>query len=215
MLGREGDAAARQLDILRRQCGGERHDRWRRACGEGPQAHPRRPNSKDIFRNRKASCHEHHHWRNPACPGRFEPLWPGRSQFRTFPKARGLTSRSAETVARLLQDGRCDLWRQYRLWQTGQDADRGGGSVEAADQHRAHRMRRALARRWTRALCGSSCCSSSMPCRRVHRAFRWRRLETLAALLNADVLPVIPGQGSVGASGDLAPLAHLEPGADR
>ncbi|MGB8314535.1 MAG: aromatic amino acid lyase, partial [Aestuariivirga sp.] len=34
-------------------------------------------------------------------------------------------------------------------------------------------------------------------------------METLAALLNADVLPVIPSQGSVGASGDLAPLAHL------
>jgi histidine ammonia-lyase len=34
-------------------------------------------------------------------------------------------------------------------------------------------------------------------------------LETLAALINADILPVIPGQGSVGASGDLAPLAHL------
>jgi histidine ammonia-lyase len=31
----------------------------------------------------------------------------------------------------------------------------------------------------------------------------------LQALLNADVLPVIPSQGSVGASGDLAPLAHL------
>jgi len=34
-------------------------------------------------------------------------------------------------------------------------------------------------------------------------------LAALAALINADVLPVIPGQGSVGASGDLAPLAHL------
>jgi histidine ammonia-lyase len=34
-------------------------------------------------------------------------------------------------------------------------------------------------------------------------------MEALAALINADVLPVIPGQGSVGASGDLAPLAHL------
>ena len=34
-------------------------------------------------------------------------------------------------------------------------------------------------------------------------------MEALAALLNAEVLPVIPGQGSVGASGDLAPLAHL------
>ncbi len=34
-------------------------------------------------------------------------------------------------------------------------------------------------------------------------------LEALVALLNADVHPVIPSQGSVGASGDLAPLAHL------
>jgi histidine ammonia-lyase len=34
-------------------------------------------------------------------------------------------------------------------------------------------------------------------------------IEALLALYNADVLPVIPAQGSVGASGDLAPLAHL------
>jgi histidine ammonia-lyase len=34
-------------------------------------------------------------------------------------------------------------------------------------------------------------------------------IEALLALLNADVLPVVPEKGSVGASGDLAPLAHL------
>jgi histidine ammonia-lyase len=34
-------------------------------------------------------------------------------------------------------------------------------------------------------------------------------METLTGLLNQDIVPVIPGQGSVGASGDLAPLAHL------
>lgn len=34
-------------------------------------------------------------------------------------------------------------------------------------------------------------------------------VDTLLAMLNADVLPLIPGRGSVGASGDLAPLAHL------
>src|SRR5918993_4418007 len=34
-------------------------------------------------------------------------------------------------------------------------------------------------------------------------------LELLIAMLNAGVHPVIPSQGSVGASGDLAPLAHL------
>jgi len=34
-------------------------------------------------------------------------------------------------------------------------------------------------------------------------------VETLCQMLNANVHPVIPSQGSVGASGDLAPLAHL------
>ncbi|MDJ0896013.1 MAG: histidine ammonia-lyase [Alphaproteobacteria bacterium] len=44
---------------------------------------------------------------------------------------------------------------------------------------------------------------------RGHSGVRPALLDALAALLNADVLPVIPAQGSVGASGDLAPLAHL------
>jgi histidine ammonia-lyase len=34
-------------------------------------------------------------------------------------------------------------------------------------------------------------------------------LETLVAMLNHQVHPVVPARGSVGASGDLAPLAHL------
>src|SRR5262249_45266845 len=34
-------------------------------------------------------------------------------------------------------------------------------------------------------------------------------LEALIALLNAGVHPLVPSRGSVGASGDLAPLAHL------
>src|SRR6266436_4707799 len=34
-------------------------------------------------------------------------------------------------------------------------------------------------------------------------------VETLCAMLNTRVHPVIPSQGSVGASGDLEPLAHL------
>ena len=34
-------------------------------------------------------------------------------------------------------------------------------------------------------------------------------VEALLAMLNKRVHPVIPEQGSVGASGDLAPLAHL------
>ncbi|MDH3743956.1 MAG: histidine ammonia-lyase [Acidobacteriota bacterium] len=34
-------------------------------------------------------------------------------------------------------------------------------------------------------------------------------IERLLVMLNEDVLPVVPSRGSVGASGDLAPLAHL------
>jgi len=33
-------------------------------------------------------------------------------------------------------------------------------------------------------------------------------VETLAAMINKGVIPVIPSQGSIGASGDLIPLAH-------
>src|SRR5881394_2786248 len=34
-------------------------------------------------------------------------------------------------------------------------------------------------------------------------------VDALLALLNAEVYPCIPSKGSVGASGDLAPLAHM------
>ncbi len=34
-------------------------------------------------------------------------------------------------------------------------------------------------------------------------------VETLIAMINADIVPIVPSRGSVGASGDLAPLAHL------
>lgn len=38
---------------------------------------------------------------------------------------------------------------------------------------------------------------------------RWEYVELLEAMLARGVTPVIPAQGSVGASGDLAPLAHM------
>ncbi|HRM93388.1 MAG TPA: histidine ammonia-lyase [Alicycliphilus sp.] len=44
---------------------------------------------------------------------------------------------------------------------------------------------------------------------RGHSGVRPALVDALLALANADVLPVIPAKGSVGASGDLAPLAHL------
>jgi histidine ammonia-lyase len=38
---------------------------------------------------------------------------------------------------------------------------------------------------------------------------RLETLDTIAAMLDRGVIPVVPSQGSVGASGDLAPLAHM------
>jgi histidine ammonia-lyase len=44
---------------------------------------------------------------------------------------------------------------------------------------------------------------------KAHSGIRPEAIQLLADCLNRDVLPVIPSQGSVGASGDLAPLAHM------
>ncbi len=38
---------------------------------------------------------------------------------------------------------------------------------------------------------------------------RWRVITLLQSMLEKGVIPLIPAQGSVGASGDLAPLAHM------
>ncbi|MBL8590083.1 MAG: histidine ammonia-lyase [Methylobacteriaceae bacterium] len=42
-----------------------------------------------------------------------------------------------------------------------------------------------------------------------HSGVALRTLDALSAMLARDVIPVVPAQGSVGASGDLAPLAHM------
>ena len=38
---------------------------------------------------------------------------------------------------------------------------------------------------------------------------RWNVVALLRDFINHDILPVIPSKGSVGASGDLAPLSHM------
>ncbi|HEX4381291.1 MAG TPA: aromatic amino acid lyase, partial [Candidatus Acidoferrum sp.] len=42
-----------------------------------------------------------------------------------------------------------------------------------------------------------------------HSGIRAVVIDTLCEMLNRGVTPMVPSQGSVGASGDLAPLAHL------
>lgn len=42
-----------------------------------------------------------------------------------------------------------------------------------------------------------------------HSGIRLSTMELLMAMINNNIIPVIPSQGSVGSSGDLAPLSHL------
>src|SRR6266478_9914314 len=42
-----------------------------------------------------------------------------------------------------------------------------------------------------------------------HSGVRGAVIDTICEMLNRGVTPMVPSQGSVGASGDLAPLAHL------
>lgn len=42
-----------------------------------------------------------------------------------------------------------------------------------------------------------------------HSGIRLETLELLIEMINNNIIPVIPSQGSVGSSGDLAPLSHL------
>ena len=44
---------------------------------------------------------------------------------------------------------------------------------------------------------------------RGHSGIRVSTLQAQAAMLNAGIVPLVPQKGSVGASGDLAPLSHL------
>jgi len=44
---------------------------------------------------------------------------------------------------------------------------------------------------------------------KAHSGIRTEPIRLLADCLNRNIVPVIPSQGSVGASGDLAPLAHM------
>ena len=42
-----------------------------------------------------------------------------------------------------------------------------------------------------------------------HSGIRLKVIERMLYFLDNDLIPVVPEQGSVGASGDLAPLSHL------
>src|SRR5205823_3308501 len=86
---------------------------------------------------------------------------------------------------RIVLDGRSLTLEQVAL------AAAGGARIEIAQAARALMILRA------NVLAGG------------YSGIRESTLDLLVSLIERDVLPIIPEKGSVGASGDLAPLAHL------
>ncbi|MFN4143231.1 histidine ammonia-lyase [Aestuariivirga sp.] len=123
-------------------------------------------------------------------------------------RARGLIARSAETVARLLATGEAiygvntGFGKLAKTRIPAQDLDR--LQVNIVRSHAAG-VGEPLSQGVTRLILLLKLNALSQGASGISPA----AMQALAALINADVLPVIPGQGSVGASGDLAPLAHM------
>ena len=80
-----------------------------------------------------------------------------------------------------------------------------GAAAAPAAQPRVRRRRAVSAPR----SCARRCCCARTRSRRATRARAIETVELLIECLNRGVLPRVPARGSVGASGDLAPLAHL------
>src|SRR5690625_6479040 len=141
----------------------------------------------------------------------FEELHAYWRQARTVeldPEARPAIVAAAETVARIVEEGR----RVYGI-------STGFGSLakRSIPKEQVAELQRRLVRSHQAGV------GEPLPARvvrlimllklgslgRGHSGIRLETLDLLLAMLNADLLPVIPAQGSVGASGDLAPLAAL------
>ena len=45
-----------------------------------------------------------------------------------------------------------------------------------------------------------------------HSGIRWNTIATLVKMIQSRISPVVPRIGSLGASGDLAPLSHMSLG---
>ena len=104
---------------------------------------------------------------------------------------------------------RAHLRRQHRLRPVRLAVDPGGADRGAPAAAAAQpRVRRRRARTRTRSSAPRCCCARTRS-RRATRARGRRPSSCCSSASNRGVLPVVPSRGSVGASGDLAPLAHL------
>ena len=130
-------------------------------------------------------------------------------------RAGGARRRGAAAAARLARRrrggarlGGRGLRRQHGLRQAQEPAHRGRRPRGPAAPTCCAATPRAWARRCPPTRCGRWGCCAPSRWPSGSRACARRSVDSLLALLNERVHPVVPEQGSVGASGDLAPLAH-------
>jgi histidine ammonia-lyase len=135
-------------------------------------------------------------------------IWAEPATFALDPAAKPAVDAAAAVVARVIAEGR-----------TVYGVNTGFGLLARTriDNARLSELQRALVRSHsagTGALLDDAVVrlvialkAASLAC--GHSGIRWEVIELLIGINNAGIVPCIPGQGSVGASGDLAPLAHL------
>ena len=104
---------------------------------------------------------------------------------------------------------RAHLRRQHRLRPLRLEADPRGSRPRSCSCGSCARTPAASAIRTRTRSCGPRCCCARTRSRRATPARAIETVELLLDCLNRGVLPRVPARGSVGASGDLAPLAHL------
>ena len=100
------------------------------------------------------------------------------------------------------------LRHQHRLWPLGQHHHTAKGAGASAAIHRslhAAGVGRFMEASTVRLMMVLKINSLA----RGYSGIRCEVIDALVALLNAEIYPLIPVKGSVGASGDLAPLAHM------
>jgi len=135
-------------------------------------------------------------------------IWSDAPSLALDPAARGNVDAAAATVARVIVQG-----------ETVYGVNTGFGLLARTriDNARLTELQRALVRSHsagTGTLLDDATVrlalalkASSLAC--GYSGIRWDVIELIVRVANAGIVPSIPGQGSVGASGDLAPLAHL------
>ena len=101
------------------------------------------------------------------------------------------------------------LRRHHRLRRPGRRADRARRRPRSCSATWSARTPPASATRWPTTSCGPCCCCAPTRWPSGSPASASRSSSCSSAMLNGAVHPVIPSRGSLGASGDLAPLAHL------